>query len=146
MNSDGTLPYAETVNYWQTGRSSPDVWLERATRQIESAEGVVLAEAFGKDSGGRQAYLLVFQLGMDKFRLVWPVLPTKTGNMLAARIQAATLLYHDVKARCMTARVLGTRAAFFSYLLLPDGRTATEVAAPDLLQHLPALLSAPMEG
>jgi len=25
------LPFAKDVNYWQTGHSSPDVWLARAT-------------------------------------------------------------------------------------------------------------------
>jgi len=135
------LPFAEHVNYYQTGHSSPDVWLARATTQIEAAGGAVLTEAFGRDSTGRAAYMLAFQIGPDRFKAVWPVLPTKKGgNDLAARVQAATLLYHDVKARCMTAKVLGMRAAFFTYLMLPDGRSATEVAAPELIDAMPKML------
>lgn len=140
------LPFAEDVNYWQTGRSSPDVWLARATEQIEAVGGKVLAEGFGKDASGHAAYMLAFQIGPDKFKIMWPVLPTKvSGKELAARIQAATLLYHDVKARCMTSKVLGTRAAFFTFLMLPGGRNATEVSAPELLAAMPKMLRAPQE-
>lgn len=135
------LPFAEDVNYWQTGHSSPDVWLVRATAQIESVGGVVVQEAFGKDADGHSAYLLTFIINEERYKLMWPVLPTKSGKELAARIQAATLLYHDVKARCMTARVLGPRAAFFTYYLLPDGRPAGFVATPELVAQLPKMLT-----
>lgn len=52
------------------------------------------------------------------------------------------MLYHDTKARCMAAKVLGSRAAFFNYLLLPDGRTAAQIAAPELLNLYPKMLTA----
>ncbi len=137
------IPYAEDIgHYWQTGHSSPDIWLARATTQIEAIGGKVLREAFGRDCNGQAAFMLEFRIGQDTFKVVWPVLPTKSpGKDLAARIQAATLLYHDVKARCMTAAVLGTKTAFFSYLLLPDGRSAVEVAAPELIAAMPKLLT-----
>ncbi len=55
------LPFAEDVgHYWQTGHSSPDVWLARATTQIESVGGRVLAEGFGRDANGRAAYMLAW--------------------------------------------------------------------------------------
>ncbi len=72
--------------------------------------------------------------------------PTRKGNERAARIQAATFIYHDVKARCVSARILGKRAAFFTYLMLPDGRTAAQAAAPELLVALPAIFRPQMLG
>jgi len=134
--------YAEEVgHYWKTSRSSPDVWVERAKKQIEKLGGTVLMEGFGNEPAtGRAAYALAFEIGEDRFKVVWPVLPSKGGDERAAKVQAATMLYHDVKAKSISAKVLGTRAAFFSYLMLPDGRTAAEVATPDLLEAMPKLL------
>ena len=134
--------YAEDVNYWKTSRTSPDVWLAKAKREVVKAGGQVLAEGFGSD-GERAAYMLAFDFGDERFKAVWPVLSSKSGNERAARIQAATLLYHDVKAKSVTAKILGFRAAFFSYLMLPNGRTAAEMATPDLVEAFPKLL---MEG
>lgn len=74
--------------------------------------------------------------------MIWPVLLSKTGHGGAARIQAATALYREVKAACVKAKFLGNRAAFFAYLLLPDGRTASQASAPELLEALPKLLAA----
>ena len=140
------LPYAEDVNYWKTSKSSPDIWMERTKRQIENLGGTVLAEGFGSEPGtGRAAYMLAFELDGERFKVVWPVLLSKAGNERAARVQAATLLYHDIKAKCISAAVLGTRAAFFSFLALSDGRTATDIAAPELVRLTPALLRAPVE-
>jgi hypothetical protein len=126
------LPYAEDVNYWKSGTSSPDAWIERAKRQVESLGGKILMEAFGKDASERSAYMLAFEIEGERFKVVWPVLPSKSRNEKAARIQAATMLYHDIKARCLTAVVMGTRSAFFSYLLLPDGRMATQADDDEL--------------
>lgn len=134
--------YAEDVNYWKTGTSSPDTWIDKARREIAAAGGKVLNEAFGRDETGRAAFLLEFRFGDERFRAVWPVLKSRTGNEKAARVQAATFLYHDTKARCMAAKVLGNRAAFFNYLLLPDGRTAAQIAAPELVNLYPKMLTA----
>lgn len=134
------MTYAEEVNYWKTSRTSPDTWLEKAKREIARAGGKVLAEGFGSDND-RAAYMLAFEFTGERFKAIWPVLPSKSGDDRAARIQAATMLYHDVKARAVSAKVLGIRAAFFSYLLLPDGRTAAEVATPELVEAMPKLLT-----
>jgi hypothetical protein len=115
-------------------------WLEKAKREIERAGGKALREAFGREGDGRAAYMLEFELGGDVFRVVWPVLPSRSGNERAARIQAATMLYHDVKARGISAKVLGVRSAFFSYLALPDGRTASQASAPELMREIPQML------
>ena len=80
------------------------------------------------------------QLGGEPFKITWPVLPTRHGSQKAAQIQAATMLYHDIKARCVSAKVLGGRAAFLTYLQLPDGRNASEAASTELVAALPAML------
>lgn len=135
------LPYAETVNYFRTSKSSASTWLARARAEIVKVGGDILGYASGFDViHNRAAHMLAFQIGVDNFKLVWPVLPSESGDERAAEIQAATMLYHDVKARCVSAKVLGGRAAFFSYLMLPDGRSASQVAAPELLEALPTFL------
>ena len=135
-------PYAEDVNYWKTGKSAPDVWIEKAIREIASAGGEVRGEGFGREaSTGRAAFMLSFDLGGERFKIVWPVLPTRRGEEYSARRQAATILFYDVKARCLSAKVLGARAAFLSFLLLPDGRTAAQLAAPELMEAIPRILA-----
>lgn len=133
---------AEDVNYWKTSKTSPDTWIEKAKREIERAGGVVLREAFGRESGGQAAYMLEFKLGNDAFKVIWRVLPSRTGNERAARVQAATMLYHDIKARSISAKVLGTRSAFFAYLALPNGRTAAQATMPELTQGIPRMFGA----
>lgn len=131
------LPYAEDLNYWQTGRSSPDSWIDKAKKELLQAGFKVLGDAYGMDDVlGRSAYMLSFQLGSDTFKVTWPVLPSRTGKEQAARIQAATMLYHDTKSRCVSAKVLGGRTAFFSYIRLPDGRSASDVDMEDVLLQL----------
>lgn len=106
------------------------------------ADGIVLGEGFGSEpQTGRAAYMLAFEFAGERFKVIWPVLSSKSGDQRAARIQAATMLFHDVKARCISAKVLGHRTAFFSYYLLPNGRTATEVSAPELLDAIPKFLT-----
>jgi len=135
------LPYAEDVgHYWQTSQSSPDGWIERAKHIIKALGGEILAEGFGS-AGEQAAFMLAFKFQEQQYKVVWPVLPTRCGKELPARRQAATMLYHDVKAKAMTASVLGVEAAFFSYMMLPDGRVSNELATPDLLNAFPKLLS-----
>ena len=131
---------AEDLNYWRTGTSAPEVWIDKAKREINTIEPQVVGEAFGSESG-RAAFMLQFQIGGEPYRVVWPVLRSRTGNERAARIQAATMLYHDVKHRVIQAKVFGARHAFFQFLVLPDGRTAATLAAPELADRLPKLLT-----
>jgi len=132
-------PYAEDINYWRTGRSDPDTWMERAKAQIAKLGARVLSEGYGRAREGA-AFMLHFEAQGEEFRVIWQVLPTRGDNERAARIQAATLLYHDVKAKCLEATVKGVRTAFFEYLLLPDGRTASEASEPELLEGVPKRL------
>jgi len=141
--------YAEDIgSYWKTShRTSPDEWLEKAKREIIKAKGIILGEGFGSEpQTGRAAYMLAFAFKDERFKLIWPILPSRTKNEKAARIQAATMLYHDVKARCMTAKVLGPRIAFFSYLMLSNGQTASQVADVELLESIPKFLVAPSQS
>jgi hypothetical protein len=138
-----TLPYAEDVNYFKTSQSPADSWVDKTVALIRGMGGEVLAEAFG-NSNGRAAYMIDFRIGQDRYRIVWPVLPVRAkGNERAARVQAATMMYHDVKAKCLTASVMGTRAAFFNYVLLPDGRNVTQLSTPELLKASPDFLQLP---
>lgn len=137
--------HAESVNYWQTSRSSPDTWLEKAKREITKVGGSVIGEGFVSDSI-KSSYLLAFQIGDDQFRMIWPVLKSKGGNLRTARIQAATALYHEVKAACVKAKFLGSRTAFFAFLMLPDGRTASQVATPEIAEIFPPALAPPRQA
>ena len=135
------LPYAEDVgHYWQTSQSSPDVWIERAKKVIMDMGGEILADGFGS-AGGRAAFMLAFKFKEQPYKVVWPVLPTYSGKELPAKRQAATMLYHDVKAKAMVASVLGFEVAFFSYMMLPDGRISSELVKSELAATFPKLLT-----
>lgn len=134
------LPFSEDINYWMTSQSSSDSWMDKTKKLIESFGGQISMEVFGNEpNSGRSAYMLAFTIGGDHFKIVWPVLPTRKGNQKAARVQATTFIYHDVKAKIMAAEVLGARAAFFSYLQLPDGRNVSEASIQELSLGLPDL-------
>lgn len=138
--------YAEDLNFWQTGRGSPDEWIERAKRQITDLGGRILAEAFGSDGDGRAAYILGFEIAGDRFKTVWPVVRSKSGNTLAEKRQAATTLYHVVKSKCLEAVVRGPRVAFAADLLLPSGMTFSQASNAELMQAIPLMLMAPAGG
>lgn len=138
--------YAEDLNYWKTSTVSADTWLDKAKKEITDVSGKILSELSGVDENGRAAYMLMFRLNEDEFKIVWPVLQSKKGELRAARIQAATMLYHDVKAKCVLAKVFGARHAFHAFLLLPNGRTAGEMTAGDFMRIVPDILALPSGG
>lgn len=138
------LPYADEVPYFKTGTTTPDTWLEKAANEIKKREGAVVMRALANDiaRGQGEAYLFVFMLEGEMFRVMWPVLPVRNDkDELAARRQACTMIFHDVKARCVSADVLGARTAFLSYLLLPGGQTAADISSPELAADLTKLLT-----
>lgn len=137
--------YAEDLPYWKTSRSGADEWLEKAKDEIKRAGGKVVSSLYGDDGTGRAGFMIVFQFGEDRFRMSWQVVQSKTGNQSAGKVQAATMLYHTIKARAVEIRVRGARMAFFGDLLLGDGRTAAEATGEQFLSYLPALLPAPKE-
>jgi len=135
------LPYAEDVgHYWQTSQSSPDTWIDRAKKVIQDLGGEILADGYGS-TNGKAAFMLGFKIKEQTYKVAWPVLPTYSGKEPAAKRQAATMLYHDIKAKAITASVLGTEVAFFSYMMLPDGRVSSELAKPELAEVFPRLLT-----
>ncbi len=134
------LPEAEDINYWKSGTSQPDKWLEQAVKQIEKLEGKVVMYGFGQDpKTGNKVYMMAFEIQGQAYKVIWPILSTRSGNELAAKKQAATMLYHDIKAKCLTATVLGHQQAFFSYMLLPDGRSTSEASFEELAAGIPYL-------
>jgi hypothetical protein len=140
------LPYAEDIGTsWKTNSTAPGAWLDKIKKEIERFGGSVGIIATGTDPiSGRDAFLIIFEIEGDRFKVVWPVLPTrKKQDEKSAQIQAASLLHHDIKAKCVSAKVVGARAAFFSYLLLPDGRSAVEASVPELQNDIPSLFNAP---
>lgn len=132
MVQDRNLPFAEDVAYWKTGRTAPDRKIDQVVAMIDSAGGCVHERGF-MQKGQQSAFLVEFSLDGNLFRIVWPVLATKSGetDMYPARIQAATHIYHHVKATLQAAQILGARMAFAPHLVLEDERTiAHHLATP----------------
>lgn len=129
-------PYAETVNYWKSGSSSPDTWLDKCRHEISTAGGTVTGSAF-MENGDGAGFALLFTLAGEQYRINWPVLPLRPNarrtatqqrtDERAAKIQATTFMYHDIKARCMVVKIMRAAAAFLQYKLLPGGATAAEM-------------------
>jgi hypothetical protein len=132
------LPYAEDSNYFQTGKSKPDTLVDRAADQVEKIGGQVIMRGMGTHpDSGQSAFIFIFEVDGDRFRVVWPVLPLKRHTAIkerGAKRQAATFLFYDVKARCVSSAILGTRTAFFSFLTLPDGRVASEAKKSEIAE------------
>lgn len=140
------LPYAEDLSYFKTSKSNAGSWLDKTEALIEKHGGSVLLRAKGKNLES-SAFLVEFVFEADRFRAVWPVLPSKYEGkdsdpifIRAAERQAATMLHHDCKARCMKVAIFGARLAFFDFLLLDDGRTAGQLSTPELADHTPVAL------
>lgn len=132
--------YADDVNYFKTSTATPDSWIEKAKKEIIAVGGKIAGEAFGMDGDGKAAFRLDFVLEGSEFKIVFPVLePRKSSDQLAAKRQAATMMYHDIKARCMLIKVFGARQRFADYLVLPDGTTVGD-AINEELTELPRIL------
>lgn len=135
---------AEQLPYWKTSKSDAGAWLRKAEAEVERYGGTVTLQAKGRD-GDRAAFLLDFQFDAGdgspvRFRAIWPITQPKGDDQAAAERQAATMLFHDVKSRALRVELFGFRQAFFDFLLLPDGRTAGQLAAPDLADLATRLL------
>lgn len=131
--------YAEDLNYWKTSKSSPDSWMDKTKKQIENLKGKILVEGFGM-ADGKAAFMIAFEIEGEKFKVIWPVVKSYSGNEKAERIQAATSLYHYVKGVCLYAVVVGFRTAFFSHLMLPGGKIASQIANEDIEKTIPEML------
>lgn len=134
--------YAEDINYFKSSTTHAQTWIDRAKKEITKIGGEITKEAYGSDTK-ESRFFLAFRLGGEDFEITWPVLPCfYKKNEKAAIIQAATLLYHDVKHKCVMTKVKGVNRAFLEYLLLPNGSPAGEVAA-DPRRLLPQVLALP---
>lgn len=138
--------YAEDVNYFNTSKTAPDTWIDKAKKEIQSISGKVIQSGYAEQNG-QSAFLLTFQIGVDTFQIKWETLPgrNKGTNDLMRRRQAATLLYHDVKHKVVMAKIRGIRSTFLEYLTLPNGQTMGETVAnvdqfKAILNNTPILL------
>jgi hypothetical protein len=114
------MPYAEDLNYWKTSQLSSDDWLESTKALIVSFGGKVLREFYGSNEGGSSAFYLRFLIKDQEYQIKWPVLESKTGNNRAAKIQAATAMYHFVKATVLAAEWLSADQVWAGFVL-PSG-------------------------
>lgn len=55
------LPYADEVNYFKTGKSSVDTWVENTKKEIKSIGGVITSELVGTVNG-QSAIMISFTL------------------------------------------------------------------------------------
>lgn len=118
--------YADELSYWKTSTTSPDNWISKTKRIIEDNGGSVVSDLQGTING-RTAFMINFVFNGESYRITFPTMPTrKPADQPAAKIQAATLIYHEVKSRIMASLVLGKRVAFFQYYVLPSGKTPAE--------------------
>lgn len=129
------LPYAHDMNYWQTSKSPAGAWIDKSIDLIEKHGGHVLMSAKGNHMEST-AYCIEFTFNDEKFKAVWPVLESKyTNEEKACERQAATMLYHDIKARCMKLAIFGARYTFFDMILLEDGRIAGQLSNDEIINH-----------
>lgn len=145
------IVYAEDVNYWKTSSSSADSWVEKAIREIKSIDGLIMAVA-SVQIDTRTGFMIHFKVGADEFRIEFAVLPCRKAtdeNRRAAKVQAATLLYHDIKHKVVMAKIKGARQSFAEHWLLPSGETlarAMEQGAGYLASNMPLLLGSGKGG
>jgi hypothetical protein len=130
------LPFGDDLPYWKTSKSPADSWVEKTIELLRKLGATEISEAFAS-SGGVSSFVIVFRAAGELFRVVWPVLRVrKPEDEKAARVQAATLMYHDCKAKAVAAKALGFRTAFIGQLVLPNNCTVQESAQPMIAQHV----------
>lgn len=135
--------YADEVNYWKSGKSSPDTWMEKSKKELNGLGATIHIELSGTVNG-KTVFTLGFRLDGDEFRISYPVLKVRDSkDEYSAKRQAATALYHEVKALCVSAKFRGVRGAFHSFLVLPDGRTAGDLTAPEISEAIPMAFRLP---
>jgi len=137
------IVYADDVNYWKTSGASSESWLEKTKKLISDFGGIVHSEMLGTFNG-RSALMLGFVFEDNQYKIVYPVLAVRQEQDVPhAKRQAATALYHEVKALVVSAKFRGIRATFHSYLVLSDGRTAGELSAPEIVDAIPIAFRLP---
>jgi hypothetical protein len=127
--------HAEDFPYWKTSKSSAETWRNNAAVEIKRAGGDIVS-AGDIMLEGRSTVFITFKIDGEEYRVQYPVLQSRTKNEVAAKIQAATAMYHDIKARCNSLRWTGARIAFGGYRLLPSGLTDGQLSTPELASQL----------
>lgn len=121
------LPNAESMPYWKTSKSGVETWLDKTEKMITDVSGNVHTRINGK-SKGVEAIMFGFTIGADEFKILWPVLPVKNPkDKPSAQRQAATMLWHDTKARINRIKIFGPKITFFDYLVLDNGKSVSEI-------------------
>lgn len=137
--------YAEDVDCWRTGKSrTVSAWLDLAESQLMQHGAKNVLKSTGTNETGATTFMFAFELNDQKYNLVWPTLPTRSHSESAeraARIQAVTSLYHEVKNCCVVGNRYGKGTGFFAYQMLPDGRTVRQLAAPELVSTIAGYLT-----
>jgi len=129
--------YAEDIgHFWKTSKAGADKWIDKTLKLIIQHGGTPLQSLSGMDlAKGRSAFMISFEMGGDTFKITWPVLPSKRGDNQAARVQSATMLHHTIKSRLLEAKIRGPRAALFSFLALPSGKVAGDLAVENIEEY-----------
>ena len=130
------LPYGDELPYWKTSNSSAESWVSKTIAILAKFGAKEISEGFAA-SGAFSSYVILFRFGAEQFRIVWPVMKYRNPeDQKSARVQAATLMYHDCKSRAVTAKALGVRTAFIGQLLLADNKTVQESATPLIAEQV----------
>ena len=132
--SERELPYGHKLPYWKTSQSSPDRWCEKTAAIISKLGGTDIGQMFAT-MNGRGTFVLSFRFGGRLYRVIWPIMRHRDGEERAARIQAATLMYHDCKSKAVSAAALGVDIAFAGQRVLANDKTVAECSADYLLEH-----------
>lgn len=141
MKEIAKIRFAEEAPYWKTSRTAAEDWIERAKKVIVSAGGKVLADMV-LSIEGKTTFVTKFAMAIDgqerEYRIDWPVLKSRGGDERAAKIQAATVMYHAVKSMLLLAVPYGPRASYLIWDLMPDKKTTViQLAAEDFRPLLP---------
>lgn len=142
------MKYANEVDYWKTGQTrTPEQWIALAVKQLEDHGATNVVTASG-DNDGRHCFMMQFMLAGQQHRIIWPVLPVRwtdsESDKRAAKVQAATVLYHEVKHRCVVATRYGSQFGWFAYQQLPDGRTVQQLSSDELMRGVPEVMTPKM--
>ncbi|MHC1733425.1 MAG: hypothetical protein AB9888_15510 [Bacteroidales bacterium] len=132
---------AEYTNYWRSSRNPAEYWIDKAVAELKKIDATIKSQYFG-DEDGKSAYVLTVSIEGNDYRIVWPVMPCEYAsddNRKAARVQAATMIYHDIKARCISSQAIGIRTAFMPFLVVNNGKSLCELDTEEIVAYLPAL-------
>ena len=141
--SDKKIIYGDEVNYWKTSTKGAESWLADTKKLIHDIGGKVHTEMVASVDG-KTAVMIGFAIEGDNYKVIYPALATrKEADRPAALRQAATAMYYEVKALVVSAKFRGIRGAFHSYLVLPDGRTAGDLTAPQIADAIPTAFLLP---